>query len=149
MSLQSTEGLFLTSDQEDLLMAALNPNQSPPERSVSAKRKLDLQNPNSTPTMSSAPGSGNLDFSDDSPFLDFDPDLGDDTFDFDENTRMIGDIPGELHEKRKSVEGKGEDEEGGGKRRESEDKTGKKPGRKPLTSEPTSVCSWNPVCVSF
>lgn len=90
----------------------------------------------------SAPGSATLDFSDDSPFLDFDPeaDFGDESFDFDENARMIGDIPGELHDKRKSIDGKDDDDEGGGKRREGEDKTAKKPGRKPLTSEPTSVC---------
>ena len=31
-------------------------------------------------------------------------------------------------------------EDGGGKRRESEEKVAKKPGRKPLTSEPSSVC---------
>ncbi|KIW14856.1 hypothetical protein PV08_07641 [Exophiala spinifera] len=88
----------------------------------------------------SAPGSTNLDFSDESPFLDFDPeaDFGDESFDFDENARMIGDIPGELHDKRKSIDGKEDDDEGGGKRREGEDKTAKKPGRKPLTSEPTS-----------
>ncbi|KAK5219216.1 DNA-binding transcription factor yap1 [Exophiala xenobiotica] len=87
----------------------------------------------------SAPGSGNLDFSDESPFLDFDPDADfDESFDFDENARMIGDIPGELHDKRKSIDGKDDDDEGGGKRREGEDKTAKKPGRKPLTSEPTS-----------
>ncbi|EXJ90755.1 fungal AP-1-like factor [Capronia coronata CBS 617.96] len=140
MSHRPTEGLLLSPDQEELLMAALNSNQSPARRSGSATRKSNLHNPESTPAMSSAPGSGNFDFSDDSPFLDFDPDvdLGDDTFDYDEDSRMIGDIPGELHEKRKSVEGKEEDYEGGGKRREGEDKTAKKPGRKPLTSEPTS-----------
>ncbi|KAL2433700.1 AP-1-like transcription factor yap1 [Exophiala dermatitidis] len=140
MSLSTTEGLFLSLDQEQLLMAALNANQTPSQKAVPGNRKAALPNSTSTPTMSSAPGSGNLDFSDDSPFLDFDPELelGDDTFDFDENSRMIGDIPGELHDKRKSIEGGDDDAEGGRKRREGEDKTAKKPGRKPLTSEPTS-----------
>lgn len=95
----------------------------------------------------SAPGSGQLEFgSEESPYLDFDLDAdGDDGFDFDMNGQMIGDIPdshnsGDLHDKRKSIDGNDDDDdEGGGKRRESEDKSGKKPGRKPLTSEPTSV----------
>lgn len=91
--------------------------------------------------MSSAPGSGHLDFSDESPFLDFDPDGDfDDSFGYDEESgRMIGDLPGDLHDKRKSIDGQDDDDEGGGKRREGEDKTAKKPGRKPLTVEPTSV----------
>ena len=46
----------------------------------------------------------------------------------------------ELHDKRKNPESV-EDEEGDSKRRESEDKTVKKPGRKPLTEEPTTVSS--------
>ncbi|KIX03875.1 uncharacterized protein Z518_07428 [Rhinocladiella mackenziei CBS 650.93] len=137
---QPTDGLFLSPDQQELLMAALNSNQSPGKQPAPHNQKTTPQSINFTPNMSSAPGSGNLEFSDDSPFLDFDPeaDFGDDTFDFDENSRMIGEIPGELHDKRKSVDGNGEDDEGGGKRREGEDKTVKKPGRKPLTSEPTS-----------
>lgn len=60
---------------------------------------------------------------------------------------MIGSLPGdspegESNEKRKSPDEDGdEDEEGGGKRREGDDKQAKKPGRKPLTSEPTTVRS--------
>ncbi|KIW93233.1 uncharacterized protein Z519_05838 [Cladophialophora bantiana CBS 173.52] len=144
MSRLSTEGLYLSPDQQELLMATLNANYSP-RQSTSSTQKNTPQNFNFTPNMSSAPGSGNLEFSDDSPFLDFDPDadFGDESFDFDENSRMIGEIPGEpasaeRHDKRKSVDGKEDDDEGGGKRREGEDKTAKKPGRKPLTSEPTS-----------
>lgn len=96
--------------------------------------------------MSSAPDSGHLDFSDESPFLNFDPDGDfDDSFGYDDSSRMIGDLPdeGDLHEKRKSMDGKDDDDEGGGKRREGDDKTAKKPGRKPLTSEPTSVSPMN------
>ena len=141
MSRQTTEGLYLSPEQQDLLMVALNSNQSPKQSST---QKTTPQNLNFTPNMS-APGSGNLDFSDDSPFLDFDPDadFGDDSYDYDENSRMIGDIPDksdsqELHDKRKSIDGDDDEDEGGGKRREGNDKTAKKPGRKPLTSEPTS-----------
>lgn len=110
---------------------------------------------NYTPNLStpSAPGSGHLDYADDSPFIDYplDDDV-EDSFTFDEQAQMFGDIPEDkdnddddghdhLHDKRKSM-GDGdadEDDEGGGKRREGEDKQAKKPGRKPLTSEPTSV----------
>ena len=136
MSRQQTEGLYLSPEQQDLLMAALNSNQSPKQSST---QKTTPQSLNFTPNMS-APPSGNLDFSDDSPFLDFDPDADfDDGYDYDENDRMIGDIPdSDLHEKRKSIDGDDDDDEGGGKRREGEEKTSKKPGRKPLTSEPTS-----------
>ena len=95
------------------------------------------------------PGSGTLGSMgfDDSPFLDYD--LDDGNFEWDNSgDQMIGNLPGmsgndedgELHEKRK---GHGEDHDdedgGGGKRREGEERTAKKPGRKPLTSEPTSV----------
>ena len=77
--------------------------------------------------------------------MDFDLDAeGDESFDFDVSGQMIGDISdsngnGDIHEKRKSIDGKDDDDEGGGKRREGDNKSGKKPGRKPLTSEPTSV----------
>jgi len=100
----------------------------------------------------SAPGSGRLDY-DDSPFLDSLLDgEGDESFDFDDQGQMFGDLPDDgsddngtadpdhLHDKRKSMGGQDDDDEdGGGKRREGEDKQAKKPGRKPLTSEPTSV----------
>lgn len=47
---------------------------------------------------------------------------------------------GEGGEKRKNSDDS-DDEESGSKRREGEEKTSKKPGRKPLTSEPTTVSS--------
>ncbi len=90
-----------------------------------------------------------------SPFLDYDLDGElDGSFDFDDSNgdQMIGALPersssgdneGDIHDKRKSIDGEGDDE-GGGKRREGDDKVSKKPGRKPLTSEPTSV-SLNPI----
>ena len=95
------------------------------------------------------PGSGSFDIPGfDSPFLDYD--LDDANFDWDTNgDQMIGSLPetslqdededSELHDKRKSPDDNQDEDEGGGKRRESDDKMSKKPGRKPLTSEPTSV----------
>ena len=79
-------GLYLTSEEQDLLMAALNSNHSP--------------KPLSSGTHTA----------------------------------------GELHDKQKSIDGKSHDDEGGGKRQGVEDKTAKKPGRKPLISGPTSKC---------
>ncbi|KAF2494685.1 PAP1-domain-containing protein [Lophium mytilinum] len=92
----------------------------------------------------------NFDNLDDSPFVDYLD--GDNSFDYDNGDNsdlMIGGLPGdssshsnegdnESTDKRKSPDDDGEDQEGGGKRREGEDKTAKKPGRKPLTSEPTT-----------
>lgn len=92
-----------------------------------------------------------------SPYLDFldnnDPNY-DENFDFDlpeTDGQMIGAMPGsedgsqDIHDKRKMSEEDDDDDdehENGAKRQETgEGKTAKKPGRKPLTSEPTSVSS--------
>lgn len=94
-------------------------------------------------------------FDDYSPDLDY---LDGDTFDFenaDLGGEMIGALPGdlgngtELHEKRKSSENNDGTEEGDAKRQETQDgeKSAKKPGRKPLTSEPTTVS--RPYCQMF
>ena len=93
------------------------------------------------------PGSGQLGGFDESPFLDYE--LDDGNFDWDNSgDQLFGDLPGtdshvenEHHDKRKaSIDD--EDEEGTSKRREADDKTAKKPGRKPMTGEPTTVwCS--------
>lgn len=112
-----------------------------PNMSTSAFNESPLQ----------APGSGTLNGFDESPFIDYDYEFdGDDNFNFDLGNdvqgQMIGNLPGtssdgdaENHEKRSHPDDDGDDEEGGGKRREGDDKSSKKPGRKPLTSEPTSV----------
>jgi AP-1-like factor len=89
--------------------------------------------------------------------IDYTPDLdyldGDSGFDFenaDLGGEMIGALPGRQsslddghgHEKRKSRD-EYDDEKGDAKRQETQEgeKSGaKKPGRKPLTSEPTTVC---------
>lgn len=77
-----------------------------------------------------------------SPLIDYDFDDG--IYDWDNSAGlMIGSLPGteneeenDLHEKRKSIE---DDDENSHKRREGGDKTAKKPGRKPMTGEPTTV----------
>lgn len=77
-----------------------------------------------------------------SPLIDYDFDDG--TYDWDNSAGlMIGSLPGaaneeenDLHEKRKSIE---DEDENTHKRREGEDKPAKKPGRKPMTGEPTTV----------
>ncbi|KAI9732801.1 MAG: DNA-binding transcription factor yap1 [Cirrosporium novae-zelandiae] len=88
---------------------------------------------------------------DESPLLDYDYEFNaDGSFDFDlqNGDRMIGELPStsslheddkdkDLHDKRKSIDGQGSDE-GGGKRVQGDEKAAKKPGRKLLTSEPTS-----------
>ena len=93
-----------------------------------------------------APGSGNLGSAgfDESPFLDFEDDGN---FDWDTNgDMMFGSLPGEenqeneQHPKRKNSEDDEEEGEDNNKRHEGNDKTVKKPGRKPLnSSEPTTV----------
>ena len=86
-------------------------------------------------------GSGNLDKS---PFLDYEFD--ETNIDWDPDTEnLFGNLPetlneddGDLHDKRKNHEDERDEEENGNKRREGEEKSAKKPGRKPLT-EPTTV----------
>lgn len=82
---------------------------------------------------------------DESPFLDFEDDGN---FDWDNSgDQMFGSLPGEgnedvgeHHDKRKNPEDEEDDEEGDSKRHEGNDKSAKKPGRKPLnSSEPTTV----------
>jgi AP-1-like factor len=143
----SNHTLNLSPHQQTLLFAALNSNRasSDPARSSASA--------NMASTIDDSILSGDVVGSfDDSPFIDYDYDFDvDGNFDYDLNNdsqpQMIGKLPGSnssdgdgegVHEKRSHPDDDGEDE-GGGKRREGEDKTSKKPGRKPLTSEPTSV----------
>lgn len=149
---------MLTPQQQSLLFAALNSNKPQVSQlsdkpsqafspSVSLKSSL-MQSPSENPTIQ------------ESPFLDsYDYDFGDTGFDFSfaegEHGRMIGDLPetvrsdssgeneiSEVTEKRSHPDDEDDDEDLGKepKRRESTEKVPKKPGRKPLTSEPSSVC---------
>jgi AP-1-like transcription factor len=155
----------LSADQQDLLLAALSSNSNDNNH----KQMSNFANPNnmsfqglpagsslfaplSDSPLQQTPGSGSMGL-DDSPFLDYDLDF-EGNYDFDDITgqgSMIGALPGGesespeadedhdgSHDKRKNSDD-GSEEDGGGKRREGDDKQAKKPGRKPLTSEPTSV----------
>ena len=150
MSATSSNQYPLSPRQQELLAALSSKTKPTPSfnhpwtDSADSTPPTGIQSGYFEPSSDGAPGSGQLDFGvDDSPHLDFEPDgEADDSFNLDIQGQDSGEIlelpPAELHEKRKSVDGQGNDE-GGGKRRESEDKTAKKPGRKPLTSEPTTV----------
>lgn len=148
------QGLYLSPDQQDLLLAALSSNNPAPKRqnpdSESKGGSNDTPKHTSSGSFSSGGAvppqtqSGGLGYGDDdSPFLELNPDAD---FDFQGSESLIGDIPGsalasddyEPGDKRKDMEGKSDNEESGKKRRES-DVQAKKPGRKPLMSEPTSV----------
>ncbi|KAI1912729.1 DNA-binding transcription factor yap1 [Ophidiomyces ophidiicola] len=144
--------LYFSPDQQDLLLATLGTSHqtmqpqsettfdgipvktqsSPIQQLQNGSASHDVLN---SPSEHEASVSGRLSFGDDSPFLDFtlDPE-----FEIADEDALIGDLPGtEGREKRKSMDGKGE-EESGKKRKENDEKVAKKPGRKPLTSEPTS-----------
>ncbi|KAF2396879.1 PAP1-domain-containing protein [Trichodelitschia bisporula] len=146
----------LSSDQQGLLMAALasnNPNMKDGFGSALANPSQisdqQLVQPFSfdglDPTFFPAGQDGALNAfgttleSPDGPYLDFlDSSNGDLDFDFEQDQVMEGITASELPDKRKSPDGEKEENENGSKRREGEDKTAKKPGRKPLTSEPTT-----------
>lgn len=88
------------------------------------------------------PASGQFDET--SPLGDFD--LEDGNFDWDNSGDLFGDLPAlpngdgtEHHDKRKKSMDDDGAEEGSGKRRESDEKGARKPGRKPITGEPTTV----------
>ena len=158
---------YLNPKEQDLLLNALNSNlpaavgtpttnarpsslYMPSDRPGSHPRRSQSgESPMFTPPDQAVPLSAGLDSAgfDGSPFLD--GDLDETNFDWDLNGDLIGGLPGasgsngeaEHGDKRKSPED-GEEPEGSGKRHESEEKTSKKPGRKPLTSEPTSVSSF-------
>lgn len=153
---------FLTPQQQNLLFAALNSNKqqisATPANNALPPSPASFHNSVTQPKGPANPGYQ------ESPFLDnYDYDFGDSSFDFsfatDDQPSMIGDIPSAAAatSKSDSTENEGtekrshpddEDEEASPgkdpKRRESTEKVPKKPGRKPLTSEPSSVCFFHP-----
>ncbi|KAF2449160.1 PAP1-domain-containing protein [Karstenula rhodostoma CBS 690.94] len=163
---QSAGQFYLDPNQQDLLLAALASNtQNPndifatgldPKQALSGlpngqQFNFPVDNIDQTffaSPQQSTPASAlnNIGGIEESPFGDYLD--GDTNFDFDNADNgdlMIGELPGDsptrdgdASEKRKSPGDDAEDVEGGGKRREGEDKQAKKPGRKPLTSEPTT-----------
>jgi AP-1-like factor len=149
---------ILSPHQQNLLFAALNSNKATDSSTITHQPATSPQlqvAPSSTesPTQRT-PGSGTLNGLDESPFIDYDYDFeADGSFDYDfhniSNGQMIGNLPGTSSDgdaeagpdKRSHPDDdEGDEDAGGGKRREGDDKSSKKPGRKPLTSEPTSVC---------
>jgi AP-1-like factor len=164
---QNGTPFYLDATQQDLLLAALASNNQNPNDLFSNVNPLDEKQPMAnkqfeypinnldstsffaSPQQATPANAFSTMGVEESPFIDYLD--GDNSFDFDGADRgdlMIGSLPGdtpdgESNEKRKSPDDDGDDgdEEGGGKRREGEDKQAKKPGRKPLTSEPTTVRS--------
>jgi AP-1-like factor len=142
----------LSARQEQLLFAALNSNKA---SNIDTSFSQSAMAPASfTESPLQAPGSGNLGL-EESPFIDYDYEFdADGSYDYDFandlQAQMIGNLPGtssdgdaDNHDKRSHPDDDGDEDEGGGKRREGDEKSSKKPGRKPLTSEPTSVSSTN------
>ncbi|KAF9876263.1 transcription factor PAP1 [Colletotrichum karsti] len=147
---------ILTPQQQSLLFAALNSNKQQLAANQSPGTKATSMSPSSFQTSpAQAPANGFQE----SPYLDnYDYDFGDSSFDFDftnDQGKMIGDIPSSAKStkstKSDSTENDtsdkrphpdDEDDEGSPgndpKRREGAEKVPKKPGRKPLTSEPSS-----------
>ncbi|KFY43562.1 hypothetical protein V494_01922, partial [Pseudogymnoascus sp. VKM F-4513 (FW-928)] len=146
---------ILTPQQQDLLFAALNSNRATAtdQQNGDGQTIAPAAFDNTTSPLQ-APGSGNLGNLDESPFIDYDYEFDNEAsygdFDFTNlpQGQMIGNLPGtssdgdaaphESHDKRGLSDDEDNDDEPEGKRREGDDKTSKKPGRKPLTSEPTS-----------
>lgn len=144
---------YLSQNQQDLLLAALNSQATGKQdtnQQASTSQDTKRSRSDSAGQQVTMNGSGvfmsptEADFDnfggDYTPDLDY---LDGDNFDFenaDLGGEMIGALPGdgtELHEKRKNSE----DDDGDAKRQETQEgeKGSKKPGRKPLTSEPTTV----------
>ncbi|KAF1922953.1 PAP1-domain-containing protein [Didymella exigua CBS 183.55] len=159
---QNGAPFYLDATQQDLLLAVLASNNQNPNDLFPAINGLDEKptfgndqfqypvnnlDPSTffSPQQSTTANTFGISV-DESPFIDYLD--GDTTLEFDganNGARMIGSLPGdspegESNEKRKSPDEDGDedDEEGGGKRLAGDDKQAKKPGRKPLTSEPTT-----------
>lgn len=149
------QDLILTPQQQNLLYAALNSNRKGNTPVNSAMTVSPLQ-------FNGSPLQENFGSFQGSPDFDYDYDFAgaDSTLDFSFNDgnqpKMIPDLPGtsdggksespddtESPDKRSHPDDE-EDEARGAKRRESEDRVAKKPGRKPLTTEPSSVSKYNP-----
>jgi AP-1-like transcription factor len=164
---------ILTPQQQTLLFRALTSNQ--PSSSKNDQGSLTPDSLTTSPAQTQKNISFNEPEHGlpDSSLIDYDYDIGQDSsFDFDftndgvdAQARMIGDLPGtspesndsfkdgskspenESSDKRSHPDDEEDEEEAenGAKRRESEGKVPKKPGRKPLTNEPSSV-SLAPEC---
>jgi AP-1-like transcription factor len=149
---------FLTQNQQGLLLAALASNQADQHKNgqLLNPQDLDFSADTMDPSLflssqaDSSLGTFDMTSLDDQQFLDYlDSNRDSVDYDLDQADGFVDDSvdpnsfeggDGDLHDKRKSIEDDDGDEDGlEPKRREGEEKTAKKPGRKPLTSEPTTV----------
>ncbi|XXG96113.1 DNA-binding transcription factor yap1 [Hypoxylon texense] len=161
---QALHNFILTPQQQNLLFRALTSNQTGSNNNnnnSSSSLSLSPDSLSKSPVQNQNGTNGVSNGLQESPYLDYDYDLGPDSgFDFDftndGQAKMIGDLPGgspskddsskasspdnDSPDKRSHPDDDDEDdlEDGGGKRREGEGKVPKKPGRKPLTNEPSS-----------
>lgn len=144
--------LALTAQQQDLLFAALNSNKVVGGYPKGNTMALSAANLDGSPAQTNHGLTNFLD----SPLLDYEYDFNnaDSSFDFSfndtHNDSVVTDKPeapsttksdsvsGQDSPDKRSHPDDDDDEESGAKRREGEDKVSKKPGRKPLTTEPTS-----------
>ena len=140
---------YLSSNQQDLLLAALashrpNPNNSTTRRPQPDKmRSADMNGTMFTPDVSASATLDNFEL-DKTPYMGYLD--GDTSLDNLDDSELIGAYPDESfangHEKRKNSDldiDTDDETSGDHKRKEGDDKQAKKPGRKPLTSEPTTV----------
>ncbi|KAH6618064.1 transcription factor PAP1-domain-containing protein [Chaetomium sp. MPI-SDFR-AT-0129] len=142
------QGLVLTPQQQSLLFAALNSNRPSNGQSNNGFNPAPLQY-DTSPVQGGGISSfqNSPDFEYDYDFPGADSSAFDVSFDDVNQAKMIGDLPGSKRslksdsadadspEKRSHPD---DEESPGAKRRESEEKVAKKPGRKPLTTEPSS-----------
>lgn len=153
---------YLSPNQQDLLFAALNSQATTDKPRAKAadgdtgstnRTTSDASHHHSTTMSANAVFQSPANMDEFNP--DFTPDLdyldADASFDFDNadlGGEMIGGLPGfdangnpEQHDKRKNTDDDGSPEEGDAKRQElgEGERGSKKPGRKPLTNEPTTV----------
>ncbi|KXL48964.1 hypothetical protein M433DRAFT_62767 [Acidomyces richmondensis BFW] len=156
LGLQRTASSSLSPNQQDLLLAALQSQAEhrQPTSAPASDKPRDSSHPSSAMNdidLFMSPQQAELEHfaADNTPDLDY-PEG--DSFDFDNvdlGGEMIGAVPGngaqangkgDMHEKRKSRADNDAIEGGESKRQETEEseKAAKKPGRKPLTTEPTT-----------
>jgi len=143
---------YLSPNQQDLLLAALSSQVKNSRSSAPSAGDTGITNHTTSDNIKHDPATMSVMFQ--SPANmdlggDFTPELdyldGDTSFDFD-NADLGGEMIGALpepgqHDKRKSPDENESPEEGDLKRQETQEgeKGAKKPGRKPLTNEPTTV----------
>lgn len=141
--------LSLSADQESLLRTALSSNSraSPTSAGPGINRIGNPTIPTNgmhKPSEQDVAGFDPILDQDESPLFE---DLEDGNFDWDHGgEQLFGDLPntdlaedGDLHDKRKASLDSEDGDEETSKRQEGDGKTPKKPGRKPLTAEPTTV----------